>query len=208
MPCDCDESESCPSCECSIQLRPQRCKIDKDCIISVADDVSISFLGSKKMYIIRLMIKNCTKEILNNFQVSLDLKCALVDLPTVQACCNEGQQPMDCQGILTLSEANQCALLQDLCIQTTPYRPNPLYDGFSSTELIDQSRYCNNRFPSGETCFTVRFFTNATAALVSPTAVISMTVPCCGRFQKVICLKADCAPSILDKQCACFLQCE
>jgi hypothetical protein len=208
MGCQCGPSESCPSCECSIKLRTPKCKVNQDCVISVADDVSISYVGSKKLYIIRLMIKNCTEEVLSNFEISLDLKCALVDYQTVAACDASGQPAGDCVGIQTLSQANPCALLQDLCIQTSPYRANPFYDGAWSINLIDQSRHCNNRLPPGETCFTVRFFTSATASLISPCVTISLTGPCCKPLRKVVMLKADCAPSILDKQCACFLECE
>jgi len=207
MPCNCASDESCPSCECSISLKPQRCDVDNNCVIKVADHVQKTVVGNVKLYVITLLVKNCTKQTLTNFHISLDLKCSLIDFPCIQSC-DSPVTDTPCVGIMTLDPSNACNLLQSLCIEAAPYTVSTNYDGFTHTSLLDNRANGNVRLPPGETCITVRFFTPATASLISPCVTLSVCVPCCGPIRKVIMLKADCAPTILDKTCACFVDCQ
>ncbi len=205
MPCDCAPSETCPRCDCSITLKRQKRKIDSECVFAVADQVQIAFLGSKKMYLIRLILKNCTNQILNNLCISLDLKCAFIDLPTVPPC-EEDPKSGNCLGIMTLSPSNSPCLLQDLCIQASPYRVNENYNGFDDISLLDHSKPCNIRVPPGETSFTVRFFGSSSSSLISPMVTVSLVYNC-QQIRKVVQLKSECIPQILDKSCTYFVDC-
>jgi hypothetical protein len=175
-------------------------------VIKVADHVQRTIVGNVKLYVITLLVKNCTKKTLTNFHISLDLKCSLIDFPLIQAC-DSPITETPAVGILTLDANNACNLLQSLCIEAAPYVVNNLYDGVTSTSLLDHMANGNVRLPPGETCITVRFFTPATASLISPCVTLSVCVPCCGPIRKVIMLKADCAPAILDRTAACFVDC-
>ena len=211
MTCDCRKDESCPKCCCEIELKKQECPVKNlECVIKVADHVQKTVIGSLKLYVINLIVKNCTKQVLTNFSISLDLKCALIDFPSVKSCDPVGSPITDssCVGVMTLDAGNACNLLQGLCIEAAPYRVNAAYDGITQTSLLDPIANGNVRIPPGETCITVRFFTPNTASLISPCVTISICVPCCGPLRKVVMLKADCAPTILDKTCACWVGCD
>jgi hypothetical protein len=207
MPCQCSVSESCPSCECSISLPRQRCDLKSDCIYEVGHCVTSTVIGSLKLYIINLVVKNCTKKTLTNFHISLDLKTALMDFPTIQTC--DASPSGNCDGpsvgILTLEPANVACLLQGLAITSAPYRPNLAFDGLISTSLIESHTIGNVRLPPGESAFTVRFFAPSSTVLVNPIVTVSACVPCCHPLRKTITLQADCVPAILDKTNACWL---
>lgn len=208
MPCSCSVSESCPSCECSISLPRQRCDIKSDCIFEVAEKVTSTIVGSLKLYIIDVVVKNCTKKTLTNFHIALDLKTALMDFPTIQTCDASPMGP-SCEGpsvgILTLEPSNVSCLLQGLCITSTPYKPNTAFDGITSTSLIESYSIGNVRLPPGESAFTIRFFAPSSVVLVGPVLTVSACVPCCHPLRKVLILQADCVPAILDKTNACWL---
>lgn len=207
MPCQCSVSESCPSCECSVSLSRPKCDVKSTCIFEVDHCVTSTVIGSLKLYIINLVVKNCASKTLSNFAISLDLKTALMDFPTIQTC--DASPLGSCDGpsvgILTLEPANVGCLLQGLALTTAPYRPNAAFDGITSISLIEAQAIGNARLPPGESAFTVRFFTPSSVVLVSPIVSVSACVPCCQPLRKTFALQADCAPAILDKTNACWL---
>ena len=210
MPCDCSYDESCPSCDCTIELSRDKCKVKRDCVLKVANHVQSTVVGNMKLYVISLVVKNCTKETLSNFGIQLDLKCGLIDFPCITSC-DSPATSTPAVGILTADQLGpnpSSCLVHSPCVSACPYPVNAAWDGIDQKNLLDVAKLCNARVPPGETCFTIRFFTPATASLISPCVTISAYVPCCGPLRQVVMLKGDCAPTILDRCEACFVGCD
>lgn len=219
MRCNCDRNESCPVCCCEIDIKPDadKCTIkDLHCVLKVGHDVQKACMGSYNLYLINLVIKNCTDLTLTNFNVQLSLGCSLVDLPIIKATdCPQTSPPdlcppssTNCVGIVPLEKDNFDCLVLRPCIDAQPYVTNPLWNGICETRLLSTKGNGNLRLPPGESCVSVRFFVPNTATLMSPCVTVSASVPCCGPIRVVKMLNADCPPCLIDKTCACFVDLE
>lgn len=220
MKCDCDRDESCPVCCCEIELPPKKCTLrDLHCVLKVGHDVQKACMGSFNLYLINLVIKNCTDLTLTNFNAQLSLGCSLVDLPIIKGSdCSPppcGEDNANCVGIMPVTKQNFGCVVKGVCIDAQPYKVNLTvdaagerldgWDGICDTRLLDPKKNGNLRLPPGETCITVRFFVPNTASLMSPCVTLAACVPCCGPVRIVKMLKADCPPCLIDKTCACFI---
>lgn len=209
--CDCgrDRHEKCPKkcpCDCEVEAEVQRaCDIDLNCALKVLATVHPGYVGGIKIYMIDIVLKNCTNTIFEYLCGSLDLGCA----GFIVECCQSSDGSQQCQTVIGLNKLDQDCLCKvlDTCLegglpvnkfwngvttnsdalgcQLLGAGPTVDLTGCDLTQLFAQPLAgCpgpNVMLPPGETRLKARIIANAgDLHIMKPILTVGAYIPCCG----------------------------
>jgi len=201
--CSCDELNApndCLKCCCQIESKLPVCEVDLDCALKVKAHVYPGLVGDIKIYVIDIVLKNCTNKVFEYACAQLDLGCAAFILST-SLCGQQTSQHLcdnsDCTCVIGLDEI--CEDDRELSIKTcveggslpvNKYwngvdKNSNIHPGCDRTQLFRQpdtgAPGPNVLFPPGESRLKVRIIANkGDLYLIKPVLSVGANVPCCG----------------------------
>lgn len=196
-------SESCSdSCSCSISFHKEKCRVDLDCALKVASQVQLAVIGCVKVYMIEIVLKNCTKEVLQFVSASLELDASSF---LITSDCNSPAS--DCVQVIGLDALSEDC--RDINITTDidggALPVNKLWNGSFGRSNLFARGGCGTgaatvQLPPGESRIKIRIIANVgDLYIVNPLLQVSAQPRCCSpiRISQTLDTK-DCMPSNLD----------
>lgn len=197
------ESSSCSdSCDCRIKFRQDKCKIERDCALKIAAKAFLSQIGCTKIYMVEIVLKNCTNEILQFVTANLELDASSF---LITSECNS--PPSDCVQVIGLDHLDpDCrAVSISTNIDAGGLPVNQFWDGSAANSNIFAGSSCltgskSISLPPGETRIKIRIIANVgDLYIVSPALSVSAQLPCCGPIRLSTTVDFhDCLPELVN----------
>lgn len=195
------ESSCSDSCDCHIKFQQQKCKLDRDCALKVAAKASLSSIGCVKVYMIEIVLKNCTKEILQFVTANLELDASSF---LITSDCNS--PPSDCVQVIGLDHLDPDCRASSITtdIDAGGLAVNQFWTGASGNSSLFVGSGCGAgstsiQLPPGETRIKIRIIANVgDLYIVSPLLTTNAVLKCCGPIRIATTIDtSDCLPSML-----------